>query len=332
MIKQLENMSQNVLITSASAKVPLVRAVMAAQLKIGLKGKTWVGDTDDTAVTRYVADDFWLMPPLKELDLDAFVAGCHERHIGSVVPTRDGELEFWALNKDALQQQGITVVVSCLESVTRCLDKASFSLFGIKNRVPVIPSTLCIDDLPHESGTRTRYTVKERYGAGSRSIGLDLSRSAALEHAKTLDCPLFQPFVDGRELSVDAWMDATGHQKGLVMRWRNKVVNGESQITTTFRQPALENQLASVLSLLNLRGPVVLQALVDDKRQLHIIECNARFGGASTASIAVGLDSFYWSILETQGQCLSDFPFERSLAELRQIRIASDELIYDTGL
>jgi carbamoyl-phosphate synthase large subunit len=174
--------------------------------------------------------------------------------------------------------------------------------------------------------------VKERFGAGSRAIGLDLDRAQAVAHAATLEAPLFQPFVPGREMSVDGWLDRDGQLKGLVLRWRDVVVNGESQITTTFRDAALEAQAAAVLGRLGLRGPVVMQAIVDGAGEMHVIECNPRFGGASTASIAAGLDSLRWSLLEAAGARIGDYPFLRATGEVRQVRAPADTYVYDSGL
>ena len=168
------------------------------------------------------------------------------------------------------------------------------------------------------------YVVKERFGAGSRAIGIRLDRDAAIAHASTLDQPIFQPFIEGRELSIDAWADAKGVVKGVVLRRRDEVVNGESRITTTFRDAALETQAKRWIEAYGVSGPVVMQVLLDASGAAHIIELNARFGGASTASIQVGLDSLYWSLLEATGADVSQHPFVRSSTEVRQVRIPTD--------
>jgi carbamoyl-phosphate synthase large subunit len=67
----------------------------------------------------------------------------------------------------------------------------------------------------------------------------------------------------------------------LVLRSRDQVVGGESQVTTTFRDTQIEVTAEKILQILKLKGPVVLQVLIDMKGDLHIIECNTRFGGAS---------------------------------------------------
>jgi carbamoyl-phosphate synthase large subunit len=174
--------------------------------------------------------------------------------------------------------------------------------------------------------------VKERRGAGSRSIGIGLDRSAALRHAQQLAEPIFQPLVEGREISVDAWLDRHGRVKGTVLRNRERVEHGESVVTATFRDVRLESEVTAVLQALQLRGPVVLQAIVDSRGAPHVIEVNARFGGASTAGIAAGLDPWYWSLLELQGSGLDSVAFERVPGEIRQVRVSADVICHDPDL
>jgi carbamoyl-phosphate synthase large subunit len=309
----------NVLITSASGKVPMVRAVQDAVRKLHPGIQVIAGDLDEHALTRYLADGFWRMPRLANSEIDELVAGCHQRGIQTIIPTRDGELLFWAQNQWRFLAQGINVVTSPYYSVLTCLDKLAFAQFGLANGLSFIPTS----QHPDEIGAGP-YVVKERFGAGSRLIGLNLDRRAALQHSKKLENPVYQPFIAGTEISVDAWLDRSYLVKGMVLRTRDKVVDGESQVTTTFRDDAIESLAARVLQTLKLKGPVVMQGLIDPHMVFHVVECNARFGGASTASIAVGLDSLYWSLLETHGVDVDEYPFDRALGEIRQIRIPCD--------
>ena len=309
-----------VLVSSASQKAPLLHAMRQAVRRLQPAGKVIAGDRNGNAVARYLADDFWLMPQTTDEQLDALLRGCEERGIGAVLPTRDGELAFWARHRDTFGRAGIGVIVSPLLSVQRCLDKLAFARWGRDNALPIIPAVDRIDAI-----AAARLVVKERFGAGSASLGLNLDRREAVEHATRLDNPIFQPHVTGREISVDAWLDASGTLKGLVMRERTLIVDGESKVTTTFSDAALEARLVPIMEKLDLRGPVVVQALIDDSGNMHIIECNTRFGGASTAALAVGLDPFYWSLMELNGGNVEQLSFERSSHELRQVRIAEDK-------
>ncbi len=316
-----------VLVSSASGKIPLIQAMRTAARRINRLARVVAGDLSVNALSAQVADEFWLMPPTQDDMLEVIIEGCLERGINTVLPTRDGEREFWARHAERLATHGIVVIVSSVSSLTNCIDKLAFASFGISNGLPVIPATADIDTL--ES---TRYVVKDRYGAGARQIGINLDREHAINHAKNLEYPIFQPYVKGMEFSVDAWVDQYHLVKGLVLRRRDSVVNGESQITTTFSSPSLNNLAMKVIERLKLRGPVVLQAIYDKDGVMHVIECNARFGGASTTGIAAGVDSLFWSLLEARGVDVGDYPFTRSTCEIRQIRVPSDIYIHDSSL
>lgn len=314
----------HVLVTSASKKVPLVRAVQQAAHKLSPIIRVIAGDTDENALTRHVADEFWIMPRTVDTEVDALLAGCKERGIHTIIPTRDGELLFWAQYQSYFAEAGIDIVVSSTASIQVCLDKYAFAQFGATHDLPFIPAC----EHPDEIGLGF-YVVKERYGAGSHKIGLNLDGDAALEYARTLEAPIYQPYVTGQEISIDAWLDRSHLVKGLVLRTRDQVVDGESQVTTTFQDADIAAKVTQVLQALKLRGPVVLQVLIDTNKGIHVIECNSRFGGASTAAIAAGLDLFYWSLLESYDVDVREYPFDRVPGEVRQVRVPTDIYIHD---
>lgn len=307
----------NLLISSASRKVPLLQAAKKAAVRIKGDSQVIAGDMDSQALSASFANDFWQMPPTNDAHFEELLQGCLARNISMILPTRDSELLFWARHATELREAGIELLTSPATSIERCLDKLAFSQFGEKHQLPFIPSYLQPD------ASAIHWVVKERFGAGSRSLGLNLDRQAALNHAQQLEAPIFQPFIEGLEISVDAWLDRKHQVKGLVLRRRELVMNGESQITTTFREPAIEQQVQVLLEQLELSGPVVLQAIIDEQQHLHVIECNPRFGGASTASLAVGLDSLYWSMQEALEQDINLYPFTR-LPDVTQVRAPQD--------
>jgi carbamoyl-phosphate synthase large subunit len=314
-----------VLLSSASRKIPLLRAMERAALCVDANSEVVAGDIDPNVLASHAAKNFWLMPRAIGENVVAIIDGCRERGINVILPTRDGELNFWARNAEAFLAAGIHVIVSSSKAVQRCIDKLEFSEFGQREGLPFIPSALDI-----AAFASPRFVVKERFGAGSVGVSLNVDRAQAVAAAARMVCPIFQPFIEGLEFSVDAWLDRSSKVKGLILRRRDNVLNGESQVTTTRRDAEIESRAAMVLERLGLCGPVVLQILVDKQRQLHVIECNARFGGASTASIAAGLDSLFWSLMEAAGRNLSDYPFQRVPGEVRQVRVPSDLHYYDS--
>jgi carbamoyl-phosphate synthase large subunit len=311
-----------VLVTSAAAKVPLLRALRSALDDVGAEGAgLHAGDLDPQAVTRHFADAFWTMPRLDELEVAAVAAYCEEHRIRLVIPTRDGELPYWATHRDALAAAGVDVLVPGPDAVDACLDKLRFAQVLAAAGEPAIPTALHLRDLDAE-----RFVVKERFGAGAARMGLDLDREAAEAHAQTLAAPVFQPFVAGEEYSVDLYADRGGAVRGVVARRREVVRGGESQVTATVRDAALEERAVRLARLLGLRGHAVLQVLVRDGAH-HVVECNPRFGGASTLALAVGLETFVWAYLEARGESLDSRPFRRRAGERRQIRSAADTIV-----
>ena len=320
-------MKKTVLVTSSGRKAPLIRAMQKAVHETLPSFCVLAGDSDANALTQYVADNFWVMPPTCDEFLIDIISGLKERNIAIVLPTRDGELMFWARHAKRLEREGTKVIISEPKYLKRCLDKLEFARFGVASGLPFIFASDHLEDISNDC-----FVVKERFGAGSRSIGLRLDRAAAIVHAQRLKNPIFQPHVEGLEISVDAWLDQKRLVKGLVLRRRDCLVDGESLVTTTFSDNRLEDQLKAVLQSLQLSGPVVLQGFVSVDGSLQVIECNARFGGASTIGIEAGLTSLHWSLLESTGADLESWPFRRIPFQIRQIRLLNDIYVADPHL
>lgn len=308
----------NVLITSISKKVPLIKAVSSGVQKVSGSSKIFGADVDDTCIGRYFVDVFWHMPKLNALRIEDLIDYCKSNNIGAIIPTRDGELEFFARYKATLAEHGITVMISDYSIVNACLDKLAFSKLESIRDV-VIPASTDIDRLKSE-----KFVVKERYGAGSISIGLDLDSAAAQLHAETLENPIYQPFQAGYEISVDAYVTKSRQVKGLVMRKRVKVVDGESQVTTSFEDASLQKKFFDFLDQSDFYGHITLQAIIDDYDKVHVIECNPRVGGASMLSIHAGLESFFWFFAEVLGEDLTAYPFIPASKPVTLVRYPND--------
>lgn len=279
-------------------------------------------DSAPDAISKYFAYKFWNMPEISSISVSEIVSYCKQNDIGIIIPTRDGELAFFASIKKDLKHEHISVMIPGLDTVTICLDKLLFYQFCKPNNFPAIETAEHVSVIKE-----CRYVVKERYGAGSKSIGFDLSKEDAVCHANILQNPVFQPFIKGKEYSIDAYMDNKANIKGIIVRERIKVVNGESKITQKVDYLQLENLAADLIKKLNIYGHSVMQIIVDENNMPHILECNNRFGGASTLSLACGLDSFYWFFLESMGEDISKYPFVKESKPLKMIRYETDLII-----
>ncbi len=312
----------NILLTSISKKVPMIKAVRRASQKIANDIKLYGGDVDNSCLGHYFVDGFWNMPRSESLAIEEVIEYCQKNNIKAVIPSRDGELLYWAQNKERLGKEGISVMTGNYKGVNTCLDKAQFSDFLLKHDLPAIPTATDINEIKGE-----KYVVKEKLGAGAINLGLNLTKEEAKYHSKKMSDPVYQPFIEGEEYSVDAYITKTGKIKGIIARKRDLIIKGESQITTLIDDKEIESICGRVIEALSLYGHVVLQLLKDKSGKCHVIECNTRFGGASTLSVSAGLDSFYWFLLEAGGADIDAYPFIKTKGFLRQIRYPEDLMI-----
>lgn len=314
----------NLLVSSASRKNPLV-CLSKAAVRRATGGQLVSGDRNPFVEKLTLGDSFWRMPETKSENFDSILEGCLERRIKFVLPTRDSELEFWSSRKLDFKSEGINVIISSQEAVRLCLDKLEFyRQFARNQTAEVIETQLELSSLSHRS-----IVVKERFGSGSQNLGIGLTKSQALTHARALEQPIFQPEIVGREISVDAYFNLQGRCSAYVTRDRLVVIDGESQVTRTFSDPNVDGQVEAFLKAASEKvyffGPVVLQAIVASDSRVHIIEINARFGGASTLSDYAGLHSIYWAMME-----LNSKPFELPKFPRRNGEIELRRLVVDT--
>lgn len=309
---------KNVFVSSVSSKIPLLSCLKESIPNHSLIG----GDSSGQVVSRFFLDGFWEMPSMDQLTYEVFFEYCRAKGIQYIIPTREGELPFFAKWRERLLAAGIQVMVSSEEAIRCTSDKLVFATYLEKRKYPVIPTSTSVD-----SFSENIFVVKERYGSGSSGVYLNVSRQEVDKVAQHLQYPIIQPFIQGREYSIDVYVTADCKAKGAVVRERVVVVNGESQVTSTIRNEQLEQLAMEVAETLHLYGHIMFQVIVDEMNQPHIVECNPRFGGASTLSVRAGLDSFRWFIAESDGGNLDTLPFQRVEKSLTQVRFAKDLII-----
>jgi carbamoyl-phosphate synthase large subunit len=274
----------NVLITSASAKVQLVRAFQEAVHPIG--GLVVAADIDPMAPALHAADAGAILP---RSDTDAFApalhALCAERAIGLLVPTRDGELTVLSRLATALGCAGTTVVVSPAPVLAITGDKLALREFCIARGYPVarrIGTGASADDLP-------AFARPRRGAAGRGAVRLDTvdALAAALADPDLL----VEAFIDAPEYSIDALLDLQGEPIQAVVRSRLVVRHGESHVGRVEDRPELAALALRLCADLGIVGPAVVQAFRSEYGEVRLIEVNPRFGGASSLAIRAGLDA-----------------------------------------
>lgn len=282
----------NVLITSASRKVWLVRAFQEA---LNGRGHVIAADLTRQAPSMHVADAAVLLPRSDAPTyLDVLEEVCLREQVALVVPTRDGDLPILAAARERFADSGVHLAVSAPDAIETCLDKLAFTRFCVAHGFPV--------PRPVDEPTPADLPLFARPRRGQASTGASIVRTTEAL-AECTDHVLAE-VIDAPEYTVDVFLDLNGRPISSVPRERTVVVAGESQVTTTVDDPELADRAASLCATIGLSGPVTVQAFRADD-QLLFIEVNPRFGGACALSIRSGADSPRWLLDEVGGATLT---------------------------
>jgi carbamoyl-phosphate synthase large subunit len=312
-------MANAILVSSASGKVPLIKALQNSRICVERGFEVIAGDSDPNSISFNFCKTKWIMPRIKDENLDEIIAGCIKHNIKIIFPTRDGELRFYARNKKVFLKNQILVLIADENSVQMCYDKKLFSDSLSILDFPVIPSYLDLEAL-----NSIPIAVKERFGSGSQKIGLGLSSEEAIFFGNSLANPIFQPMIVGREFSVDLWVSQDLSNAIASPRTRDFVVDGEAKITSTFQSKKIEDLAIKLATELKLTGISVLQGFILANGETRIIECNARFGGATTASINSGIPFFDLALFDLLGEPTEKMLLKIERKQLKQVRAPFD--------
>jgi carbamoyl-phosphate synthase large subunit len=273
----------NVLITSASRKVSLVRAFQAALARRG--GNVIAVDTNACSPALYVSDKHYLVSPS---DSPGFIEDilqlCQRERVRLIVPTRDEELPLFAANRNTFEEAGLRVLVPSIETVRVCQDKLAFVEFCESHDFAVPVTYRC------KESAQFPLFIKPRYGKASKEARILRDQKELSDAMKTKKDWLIQEYVREPEYTVDLLADFGSRVLSVVPRLRQVVLNGESYVSRTVNEPALIRESTRLAEELKLVGHNTIQCFFDGSR-VKFIEVNPRFGGGAALGIAAGADT-----------------------------------------
>ena len=245
----------NVLVTSASRKVLLVRAFREALARIG-NGRVVASDIDPRSAALFEADAGRIVP---RSDDPAFIPAlmqlCRDERIGLIVPTRDEELSIFAETRGRFSDEGTLVLVSDPDAIATCRDKHRFvgAVLGAGLLAPLTFEDPALAPLPA--------FVKPRIGKGGVGARIVASRAdlAATLAALGGDA-IVQEVVEAPEYTIDLFLALDGRPISCVPRERVLVVGGKSVVSRTVRDAGLTEASLRLAGAIGLIGHVTIQA------------------------------------------------------------------------
>ena len=290
----------NILISSASRKVSLIRAFQLAVAQEG-GGKVIAVDVSPLAPALYLADEHYLVPPSRKPEfLAVMLRLCEQLNIKLLIPTRDEELPFFAEHKEKFADVGTFVMVPDPATVRICQDKKLFIKFCQENGF-ASPKSYGSVDLPIH--VEFPLFIKPRRGKGGRQATRVNSREELELILKQMPEAIVQEFVQAPEYTIDLFADSSGRVISVVPRERIRIFGGESFVSKTSKNPALIREAVRLATELELIGHNTIQCFLDND-VVKFIEVNPRFGGAAHLGFAAGAPTPVFLVKLLKGQTL----------------------------
>lgn len=283
-------MNINILILSAGRRVELVKCFKDAAKSLKLNSNIITADISETAPAIYFADKNYIIPRVGERNyIDSIIEICREEKIKLIVPTIDTELDILAENKELIEKNtNAKVLVSSKEVINICRNKINTSIFFEENGFGV---PRLITDY-HLSTGNYKFPLFIKPLDGSSSINtFRVNNRLHLDFfIKYVKNPIIQEFIEGKEYTIDAFMDFEGNPITIVPRERVATRGGEISKGKIVKDFELIEEVKKVIEVLRPIGHITFQCM-KTVYGIKFIEINPRFGGGAPMSIKAGANS-----------------------------------------
>mgnify|MGYP000853798847 CR=1 FL=1 len=280
----------NILILSAGRRVELVQSFQKAAKRLSVKSNVVAGDCSNTAPALYFADRKTILPRISESNyIDEIINICNAENIALVIPTIDTDLLILAQEKGRIEQEsGAKVLISDSDVITICRDKVNTQIFFENNgfKTPRMYTEKELD----ERELQFPLFIKPKVGSSSINTFKVNSFEELNTYRTLMKEPIVQDFIEGKEYTVDVFLDFEGNLITVVPRLRMATRSGEISKGEIIKDREIIDDIKKIVKILKPIGHISVQLMKTDKG-IEYIEINPRFGGGAPMSIQSGADS-----------------------------------------
>ncbi|MDO4499708.1 MAG: HAD-IA family hydrolase [Erysipelotrichaceae bacterium] len=278
-----------ILVTGIGRRIELMQAFRQAALKLDVSliiyGADMAGNAPALAYCDYVRKVCSMKDPLYISEL---LKICREDGIDLVIPTIDTDLLVLSENVEKFEEIRVKVLISKKDKILICRDKNYtgnfFESCGLK--APRTYSNYLEYDGPYPC------FIKPKDGSSSiNAFKVDDFQKLEV-YAKQIDDYIVQPFISGKEYTIDVFCDFDGNPIFITPRERLQVRAGEVLKTRICMDQVMIDEAKIICEKFKPCGPLTVQLIQDEKTgDNYYIEINPRFGGGSPLSMKAGARS-----------------------------------------
>lgn len=278
----------NILFTGVGRRIELLQAFRNAALVLNKDLKIFGADMAGTAPALLYCDYTRKVVAMKDDGyIDNLIKICVNDHIDLLIPTIDTDLLVLSENKKQFEAIGTRVMISEPDMIQICRDKNCTSQFfvdcGLHAPMPVN------DWRDYKSGYPAFIKPKD----GSSSINaFKVENIKELEiYAKKIKDYIVQPFIEGKEYTIDIFCNWEGEPVSIVPRERVQIRAGEVSKTRITMDQIMITEAKALCKAFKPCGPMTVQLIRDENAIDWFIEINPRFGGGAPLSMKAGARS-----------------------------------------
>ncbi len=277
-----------ILFTGVGRRIELLQAFRNAALVLNKNLKIYGADMAGTAPALAYCDYTRKVVSMKDAGyIQNLVDICATDHIDLLIPTIDTDLLVLSEKQEKFAAIGTKVMISSPDKIRICRDKNNTSQFfvdcGLYAPMPVN------DWQEYKAGYPA--FIKPKDGSSSINAYRVDSVEELEVYAGQVEDYIVQPFVDGREYTIDIFCDWHGEPITVVPRERLQVRAGEVLKTKICMDEKMIEEAKVLCKAFKPCGPMTVQLIRDKDGVDWFIEINPRFGGGAPLSMKAGARS-----------------------------------------
>lgn len=277
-----------ILFSGVGRRIELLQAFRNAALVLNKDLRIYGADMAGTAPALAYCDYVRRVVAMKDSRyIQNLLDICTDDHIDLIIPTIDTDLLVLSENRERFEDIGTKVMISDPDKIRICRDKNNTSQFfkdcGLHAPMPV-------NDWREYKGGYPAF-IKPKDGSSSiNAFKVEIERELEI-YAGQVEDYIVQPFVEGREYTIDIFCDWDGNPLTIVPRERLQVRAGEVLKTQICIDRTMIDEARILCEAFKPYGPMTVQLIRDAQGIDWFIEINPRFGGGAPLSMKAGARS-----------------------------------------
>lgn len=278
-----------ILFTSVGRRVELMQRFRKAAEQLGKNVVIIGGDMSTSAPALFYCDKRVQVCRISDENyIPMLLDICAKEEVNLLIPTIDTDLLLLAKSRKVFEQVGTKVLISAPDKIAICRDKRYTADFFVKCG---LNTPIPVDDVDKYEGPYPCF-IKPKDGSSSINAYKVESEEELFTYAKQVKDYIIQPFIEGKEYTVDICCDFDGQPIYITPRERMAVRSGEVLKTCIVQDEVMIAESRRIVEQFKPCGPITVQ-LIKDKNtgENYYIEINPRFGGGAPLSMMAGADS-----------------------------------------